>query len=186
MDSYSQEFTIPMFGTYTLQYGKTWPELTEALRKLYRDKVGVMPWLPPSWFASVNALHGGPNGEIMVIAPSGATYAGGKGVPFLDTPEKKAWWDTLAKQVAEIITKYAENKAVEGRAELEKAYAAAAFWNVGAGQKLIQWAQVAASPITTLTAAAKNPYKTVAIVGAGAVVVLAFLWWWKNPRPSRR
>lgn len=190
MDLYSQNFTVPTLGMYTLQYGKTWPELATLLSKLYADKVASMPWLPQNWLATVSALHNGPNGEIMVPAPTSATYSGGKGIPWLDTPEKRQWWDALANTARSIITKYADKKAAEGRIELEKAYAAADFWNVGMGMRIINAAQVLAAPVTAAQAVAKGvtsyPKATIAVVAVGGALVLGFLWWWYHPRPNRR
>ncbi len=181
----NQNDLIKNFGVMTFPYASRWPDLASKLEVLYRDKLANIPWLPTEWRAVVlDSIHG-KGGNIVAIVPSTANYPGGTGAYFLDTPQKKAWWDQLAAATSKAITDFAAGKAAEGKQELDDAIANADFWNEGAGDKMIQWARILASPVTGLKAGFDNPYKTTAIaVGVGGAIL--GLWLFLRSRSNKR
>jgi len=163
------------YGVYTHPYGTVWPELTAALTKLYRNRLASVPWLPRNWISVIMGSVHGANGNIAIIAPSTANYNGGRGADFLDTPEKKQWWDELAASSSKTLMAFAANKAAEGQAELEEAYDDAAFWDSAYKiQNLLR------SPLHTVMYAADTYTKyqwlfnPAIIVGAGLVGLYLF------------
>ena len=163
------------YGIYTLPYDKTWPELTERLRKLYNDRLTNVPWLPKSWASVVlNNVHGR-DGVIAVIAPSTANYNGGRGADFLDTPEKKQWWDELAASTSKAITSFAAKKAEEGRAEINSAYNDIRFWD-----SAYKFANLLAAPVNAVSSAANTydkyqwAFNPLIIVGGGLTLLYIF------------
>jgi hypothetical protein len=148
---------------YALPYATTWPELSAQLLNLYDERASPIPWLPPMWIDYVHSLHGA-EGQVLVPAPANVT----PGIPWLDTPEKKAWWNDFAARATAIVTRYAAKQADAGRGELAKLYADSAFWN-----RAYQIAYVLATPVRGAQAVYNNPLTSAAIVGA--VVIAAML-----------
>ncbi len=181
----NQNDLIKNYGVMTYPYGMRWPDLASKLEVLYRDKLASIPWLPSDWRSVVmGALHG-KDGNIVAIVPSTANYPGGAGAYFLDTPQKKAWWDQLAAATSKAISDFAAGKAADGKRALDAAIANAEFWNEGAGDKMIQWARILASPVTGTVAAFNNPYKTTAIAVAVGGGILG-LWLFLRSRSNKR
>lgn len=165
---YTEQQLIPTLGMYALPYATTWPELSDQLRSLYIARAASIAWLPQDWLGEVLALHGS-LGNVLIPAPSTVR----PGIPWLRTPQQRAWWDDLAARAQGIVTAYAAGKAAEGRVQLEKLYADSAFWN-----KAYDIAVVLATPVTVAAAGARfansNPLTTLLGIGAilAAILVL--------------
>ncbi len=156
---------IQYYGINTQLYGNAWPDLVKQLEAIYADKLSRVPWLPADWLDTIKLIDSY-GGNVAVVVPSTASRIGGAGAEFLDTPEKKAWWDELAATVRSAITKYAAGKQAEGAKELQTLYGASAFWS-----RAYDWAVVLASPVRVVQGIWNNPY-TVGYTVLGAVALL--------------
>lgn len=164
-------YLIKNYGVYTLPYATVWPDLADKLAVLYRDKMRDIPWLPLGWSGYVTGSENGKNGNIAIIAPSTANHPDGAGAYFLDTPEKRAWWDKLANMSSEVLRNYAAKEAAKGKVLIDRAYADAQFWT-----NAHQWATILGSPVTAIRGAFNNPFATVGgALGIGAVVLVGYL-----------
>lgn len=117
-------------GVYINQAGQSWPELTEQLLKLYRDRVAKLAFVPTSWYASVQALKG--LGAPVIAPPymgDGKTVRPGFPAWLANDPAALTAWAKVAEQARLIVFHYASNKVEEGRGEMARAYANAAFWD---------------------------------------------------------
>lgn len=143
------------YGMMPLYYGKTWPELPIQLGRIYRDNIAQIPWLPAGWESVVMPTMTGTQEVFYVPAPSTANYldaATGKvayGGQFLDSPEKKAWWDDFARQVNSAVAQYAAQKSAEGKKELDALYS-----NIKFIDDAIAIADLASAPLNILKDAA--------------------------------
>lgn len=170
-----QDTLLKKYGVYTQAYGNAWPELTVILRNLYKNRLVKVPWLPSDWERVILEGVHGRNGNIAIIAPSTANYNGGRGADFLDTPEKKQWWDELAASTSKAVTSYASKKAEEGRKEIAAAEADIAFWN-----SAYQFANLLASPINALRSASETytkyqwAFNPLIIIGGGLTLLYIF------------
>jgi sensor c-di-GMP phosphodiesterase-like protein len=166
-----QNALIKYYGVMTQPYGNTWPELKTILMTIYRDRVYKVPWLPSDWLDTIETAND-ISGNVVVIVPSSASYPGGQGAVFLDTPEKKAWWNELASASNSAVQKYAKQKASEGKQELDRLYAASDFWS-----RAYDWAVILASPVTAVRTIWNNPYATAIMVGSvvGGLLLLKYL-----------
>ena len=166
---------LKKYGVYTQPYGTVWPELTAALTKLYQNRLANVPWLPRDWVNVILGSVHGRNGNIATIAPSTANYNGGRGADFLDTPEKKQWWDELAAATSKAIMAFAAKKSAEGQIELQAAYDDIAFWD-----SAYKIANFLAAPVNALRSAADtyNKYQgffnPVIVIGVGLVGLYVF------------
>ncbi len=162
-----QDELIQYYGVMTQLYGNAWPELKSIMMTIYRDKVSKVPWLPSDWLEMIENLND-VSGNVVVVVPSTANYAGGVGPSFLDTVDKKVWWDQLASAASSAVQKYASGKAADGKKQLDQLYASSDFWS-----RAYDWAVILASPVTAVRAAWNNPYTTATLaVGVGLLVWL--------------
>jgi len=174
---YTEASLRPSLGMYALPYGTRYPELVTLLQTLYDEKVAPINWLPSNWGSDVRALNGGTdaNGNRWVLIPapaSGPLLAG-----WLNTPEKRAWWDQFAMAATGAVGRYAANDAKAGAAELDAAYKRAAFWDTA-----YNIAYTLATPVRVAGAVAsgtvnvlKSPFATfglLALLGLGAFLYL--------------
>jgi hypothetical protein len=111
--------------------GEAYPELNTKLLNFFRDKVSEIPWLPAGWYDAVAGIQANFPGSQVRIAPALLVSGGvNKLAPdWLDSDEKRQYWQELNVQSNSIVQKYAAGKAEEGRAELDQLYANAAFWD---------------------------------------------------------
>jgi hypothetical protein len=140
---------LKKYGVYTQPYATVWPELGQRLRQLYATRLVNVPWLPSDWQTVILGSVHGRNGNIAVIAPSTANYNGGRGADFLNTAEKKQWWDELSAVTSKAITSFAAQKAEEGRREIAAAEADVAFWD-----SAYRFANFLAAPVNAFKSAA--------------------------------
>jgi hypothetical protein len=163
---------IPGIAMYPMPYATVWPELADQLSRVYK-KTADIPWIPASWLPTVLSLNG-KNGQILVPAPT--TISGGLDVSWIQTPEQKAWWNDFNKRANSIIVLYAAQKQEEGRAELERLYADADFWNTGFGATLIDIQDNLRTAGKNILDPLANPGKYLAIGGVvlAALLVLKF------------
>lgn len=161
---------IKYYGVYSLAYGTApeYKELVFQLGRLYRDRVLELPWLPDNWGAVVLPAMTG-NTPFYMIAPSTATWTtggtSGRGVDFLDTPEKKKVWDEISKTATKIQQDYAAKRVAEGRKEMEEAYNNTAFWN-----SAVNIANLVAAPVNTLIDASEFYAKYRGVISAAIVI----------------
>lgn len=147
IDVYSQQWLLPRYGMYALDYGDVWPDLTEEARRLYRDKLGTLPWLPADWRQSITALHG-KDGKFLAPAPSNATAPDGSRIKFLDTQEKRDVWDSVVDDINKVRQAIINREREKGLYLLRMLYQQSSFWN--SAHKL---ATVVALPATAAGAA---------------------------------
>ena len=141
-DVYSNDWLVPRYGMHAVDYADVWPDLTAALRKLYLDKTAGIPWLPADWRASIGTLHGS-EGKLLLPVRSFAVSSTGQTPTFLNTAEKRAWWDQFHAQVQDMHQKFVDGKRQEGLALAQAAYDRSAFWT-----KAYNIATVLATPVT--------------------------------------
>lgn len=171
-----QDDLIRFYGIMTQGYGAAWPDLKAQLMAIYEDRVSRIPWLPSDWLSTVRLVND-VSTNVVVVVPSTATRTGGAGAEFLDTPEKVQWWNELAASASSAVQKYAAGKAADGKAQLDRLYAASDFWS-----RAYDWAVILASPVTALRTIWNNPYAT-----AYTVAGLGVLWWlFTRPRRGRK
>jgi hypothetical protein len=156
-------YDIPGIAMYPMPYATVWPELATQLAELYK-KAANIPWIPSTWLPTVLSLNG-KNGQILVPAPT--TISGDLvGVSWIQSAEQKAWWNDFNKRANAVISAYAAQKQEEGRAELERLYADAEFWNTGFGATLIDAQANLREAGKNIVGAVANPMKYVMIGGA--------------------
>lgn len=123
--TYDESHITPAIGMYAEPYAKVWPDLAVSLKAIYKDKVADVRWLPPGWWATVDALMPGNEGAVLVPTSSFDPLA----PAFLNTAEKKAWWDEFHTYASDAVRQYAAGQQAAGAAALNTAYDKAAFWN---------------------------------------------------------
>lgn len=114
-----------------------YPELSQMLRIMYRDRFAKLPFVPADWFAHVDALQGTPisganYNDILLPLPTYDNF----GKPSASLPEwlsasdanLKAW-DAARVALKDGYTKFINNQIDEGRTLLNSLYAKADFWN---------------------------------------------------------
>ncbi len=157
MNRYDQ--LIKYYGVGVQEYGRAWPELKTQLLKIYRDKVAGVPWIPADWLPTVE-LIAGISTNVPIVVPSTANYDGGVGADFLDTPDKRQWWNELANLSSAAVAQYAAGKSAAGKLELDRLYAASEFWS-----RAYDWGVILASPVTFVRTVWNNPYASVTTLG---------------------
>lgn len=167
MDSYSTDWLLPRYGMHALDYGAAFPDLTNQMRKLYRDRLAKFPGLPADWALSVNLLHG-QNGKFLFPVASNAVDSVGNGPKFLTTSSQRQAWDTIVSELNGIRMAILAKEGKRGLALAEAAYAKAAFWD-----NAYNMARVLALPVTAVKAAWNNPWVTGAAIWGG-LALLAF------------
>lgn len=111
--------------------GTAYPELNKLLQAFFKSKVSTIPWLPAGWMDSQAGLQASYAGDQVRIAPvfKGDGSISPLAPSWLDTPEKRQFWQELFKRSNEIVTAYAAGEAAKGKVLLDKLYAEAAFWD---------------------------------------------------------
>lgn len=120
--------------------GEAWGgELKRILQRLYGERVAGVQWIPRDWLARQRKLQDANPTALVRIGP--ATLIGGaraaEAPEFADTPAKLRWWQELFDLANAAVAKYSAGQAAAGKAELDRLYADAEFWNTGVGAGLI-------------------------------------------------
>lgn len=112
-------------------WGTAYPELKAQIKEILIKASGI-PWLPQGWKDMALDIDSRHPGDVLQVV---RVYndAGGRlnnVIPrFLDTDEKKTFWNDLSKKVNAAVILYAQNQAKAGAAELAILNAKAAFWD---------------------------------------------------------
>lgn len=169
VDVYSNDWLVPRYGMHALDYADAFPALTEAMRRLYRDKLAAFPGLPGDWWASVNTLHGR-DGKFLFPVRSNAVDSTGQGPRFLGTPARREAWDSIVNELSGIRQAALAKEGARGLALAQAAYDRSAFWD-----KAYRMAQVLAAPVTAARTLWNNPLLTGTLLwgGFGVLVFLA-------------
>lgn len=121
------------FGTYLSPgLGVAWEgKLKNEMSKLFVLRVSQLPWLPPGWLAQVQDVQSRYPDDLVRIAPSmGSIHPNAESPDWiLEDPERVAAWQVIAKASDSAISRFAAAKQDEGRAELQRLYDNAAFWD---------------------------------------------------------
>lgn len=108
--------------------GNAYPELKKIEMALLRDKVSKLPWVPQGWIESVSDLDAqNPDAIVRVSYKKTLNVYGAP--KFLQNDERQNIWDEIAVASGTAQGEYAKGQAAAGKAELDKLYARAAFWN---------------------------------------------------------
>lgn len=162
---YSTAQLGPKLGMYAQGYADRWPELSRRLKDLYRARIAKIPWIPSFWMPTVEALHGR---ESQVLVPLSSRS---ENIPFLDSDEKRAWWDKFSRDIHEVIRLYAANQQQAGAAELQRLNDNAVFYD-----NAYRFASVLASPVTAIKTLWQNPILTGVLLWGGlGIAVLLYL-----------
>ncbi len=163
-NAYLQTVLGPQFGMYMPgTYGDRWPMLVLQLKAIYRKRVAGIPWIPSNWLATVESLLGHDSQIITPLSSRGAK------IGFLDTQEKRDWWDRFAADVNTAVSQYAADQQAAGAANLERLEANAVFWD-----RAYNIAQALAAPINGLAFLWSSP-KLVGFLLWGSVAAIA-IW----------
>lgn len=130
----SQEAAIrKAFGVWLSPgLGVAWEgKLKGEMSRLFVTRVAQLPWLPPGWLASVQDIQSRYPDDLVRIAPSMGSIHPNPESPswILADPDRLAAWQVIAKACDSAIVKFAAAKQDEGRAELQRLYDNAAFWD---------------------------------------------------------
>jgi hypothetical protein len=111
--------------------GAAYPELVRLIGTIYDRRMSKLPWLPSSWLAGVKKLQADYPSDVVRIYP--ALNAKGDlndNAPlFLDSKEKQEAWQKIYNDMNAAIMAYAAAKSAEGRGQLARLEADAAFWD---------------------------------------------------------
>ncbi len=117
-------------GIYLNAAGNAWPELRAQLLRICHEKVAPLAFVPSDWIDQVATVCG------TSYAPQLMTpYVGSGAVrataPVWLTKDKAAMdaWHAIAGASRQAVMDYSQGKINEGRAELDKLYRDAAFWD---------------------------------------------------------
>lgn len=112
--------------------GQAYPELKTILAKLRNDRIAKLPWLPVAWASQVQAVQDANTTALVRLYPA-RNLAGSANATI------PAWlssdgarmdaWQAIVKAQDAAIKQYAANDAANGKAELDRLQADAAFWN---------------------------------------------------------
>lgn len=154
----------PKLGMMAQGYADRWPDLSNRLLSLYHTQVADIPWLPSYWLGTVDALHGRESQILVPITSMGAN------IPWLDTPDKKAWWNDFAGRVAKVVGQYAASQQAAAQAQLTALENDAVFYD-----RAYRLASALAAPITGLQTLWANPGMVGVILwgGVGLVAIVA-------------
>lgn len=165
---YSTDHLVPNYGMHAVDYADVWPELTSALRRLYADKTAGISWLPRGWAVAVDSMHG-KQGKMLLPVRSFAVSSTGQTPKFLDTAEKRAWWDEFHNQIKAVHQAFVDGKRQDGLRLMQAAYDRSAFWT--AAHNI---ATVLATPVTLVTGTvgimAKYPRLVQGVLIAGGLL----------------
>lgn len=176
MDPYSNEALIPTLGMHSLDYANAFPEITSAMRKLYRDRLAKFPGLPAGWWQQVDLLHG-KNGKFLFPVKSNAVDNTGSGPSFLSFDGARQAWDSIVDEINKVRMAMLAKEAAKGLALTEAAYANARFWD-----NAYQWARVLGAPVTGLKAMWNNPWLSGILLWGGLATVAFFVFKSKSKR----
>lgn len=111
--------------------GTGFPDLKNALNRIYVDKIAKMPWVPQEWLAGVQQLQNKNPGDLIRPTPGrDANGQRGQQAPsFADTDEKIDVWHKIYNDTNSAIVSYAAAFQAQGASKLADLYASAAFWN---------------------------------------------------------
>lgn len=112
--------------------GQAWGGgLKAPLMDLYTARVGGLPWLPPGWLVQVRELQARFPDDLVRIAPAYARLALNPDLPkWITVDNQRAGvWQEIAKATDAAVGKFAAGKQSEGKPELDRLNANAAFWN---------------------------------------------------------
>ncbi len=112
--------------------GMAYPELKTRLLELYRDKVSRLDFVPAGWFALVKKLQDSMPNDLVRIAPS--QLANGSPIENMpewtnSSPRVNNAWQSLFNATNEAVVQFAQQQQSKGKAELDRLYANARFWD---------------------------------------------------------
>lgn len=107
------------------------PDLVPKVQAIYSDRIAKLPWVPPTWLASAQALQQKYPGDLLRPAPGyNALHVRGQMAPiFADTTDKLDVWDRIYNDTNSAIVAYAKQFQEDGAQTLNDLYADAAFWD---------------------------------------------------------
>lgn len=121
------------FGIYLQPgLGVAWEgKLKSEMDKLFVTRMAEIPWLPAGWLGNVRDVQSRYPDDLVRIAPSMGSIHENPETPdwILADPAKVAAWQVIAKASDNVIVAFAAGKQAEGKAELDRLYANAEFWN---------------------------------------------------------
>lgn len=153
---------------------KAYPEWSDLSDPILA-KVAALPFIPPGWYAKVQALQAAYPDDIFdispVFGPIGNRVAGV--APWITEPADLKAWQTLADAYKAAAVAFAAGKVAEGRKVMEAAQSNADFWDAAYRTvKVIADAPAniagAASTVITGTVSRLLPVIVLAIGGAAA------------------
>lgn len=108
-----------------------WAPLDTILQKIIRDRVATTPWLPSGWLEDVEALWTSfPDQRVLMMPALGQTGKLNTGMPtWMDTEEKQKAWTDIAKEMANAVNLFAQERRDAGMDELNALYSSADWAN---------------------------------------------------------
>lgn len=142
--------------------GIAWPELSAQVLAIYNDRVTKFGWVPADWYTRVKRIMDA--GDVVRLLPprivSGAVRDDLPAWLTADVRRIDAWGE-IAETIRVAVVDYAAARAAAGRAELDRLYRNAAFWD---------------RLYTTTKFVADLPTNAVKAVGTGAWRVFTSNW----------
>jgi hypothetical protein len=133
-DAATWDQAMATLGVVPNPIGGTWPELTDKLLALYKDRVAQLAFVPSDWFDGVQALAKSAGAPVAItpyfVNGNLKPTSGANAMPawIVGDPAAAQAWNEIAKLAHAAVASYTEGKIEEGRAELDKAYADVEFW----------------------------------------------------------
>ncbi len=112
--------------------GVAWSgKLKTEMDRLFVTRVAGIPWLPPGWLANVRDIQSRYPDDLVRIAPSmGSIHPNAESPAWiLSDPARVAAWQVVALASSKVQSAFAAAKQDEGKAELQRLYNNAAFWD---------------------------------------------------------
>lgn len=123
--------------------GTGYPDLKPMVQRIFAERVARLKFVPATWLAGVQQLQNENPTDLLTFAPGRRPKTSPTGgwvsdeggersadLPmFLETEEQVDAWHAIYVDLNRARAKYAAAQAAAGRAELDRLYAKAAFWD---------------------------------------------------------
>ena len=169
-------------GFAMIAVGDDYIPLGTDLQTLVNDRLSGVPWIPRGVVGKIDDWIGRQVSGIYWIAVPVSSPVNRP--VWLDSPEKIAWWDALAKTVQKARLAYGAKQLAVGRAAMHRATNDIAFWD-----RAIAIARTIAMPVTLIEQGAaqfmsSTTFKLLMVVGVGFAVYKLILT--QSQRPHRK
>lgn len=132
----AQALTVRTLATELAVYdspglGIAWPELSAQILAIYQDRVAKFTWVPGDWLARVRSYMADTGAVLRMLPPRLVGGAVRDDLPAWLTADERRLdaWSEVSEIIRNAVVDYAAMRAAEGKAELDRLYRNAAFWD---------------------------------------------------------